>query len=147
MKRRLFLKQAMSGAAVATAMGAGLLAPTAVFANSAKFKAKSADIAGTVANATSGNFVLKAPKIAENGAVVPITIDASKMSDVTRISIIVENNSTPLAATFALSGALGYVSTRIKMGKTSPVIALVETTSGTFKKKQEVKVTIGGCGG
>jgi len=148
MKRRLFLKQAMAGSAVATAIGAGLLAPSAVFANSAGFKAKSSKIVATASGAKSGSFKLKAPKIAENGAVVPITVDASKMDGVSKISIIVEKNGTPLAASFNLSGANGYISTRIKMGKTSPVIALVETSNGSvYKQIQEVKVTIGGCGG
>ncbi|HIG89026.1 MAG TPA: thiosulfate oxidation carrier protein SoxY, partial [Candidatus Thioglobus sp.] len=72
---------------------------------------------------------------------------ASKMDGVTNISFYVVNNGTPLAASFNLSGAQGYVSTRIKMGKTSPVDALVTAGGATTKVSQEVKVTIGGCGG
>ncbi len=147
MKRRLFLKSAMAGSAVATAVGAGLLAPSMVFANTADFKAKSDAATASTAAAGKGSFKFKAPKIAENGAVVPVTVDASKMEGVTQISISVANNGTPLAASFNLSGAQGYVSTRIKMGKTSPVVALVTAGGVTTKVTQEVKVTIGGCGG
>jgi sulfur-oxidizing protein SoxY len=147
MKRRLFLKSAMAGSAVATAVGAGLLTPSMVFANSVKFKAKSKAIGALVKTAGKGSFKFKAPKIAENGSVVPMTVDASKMNGVTNISFYVVKNSTPLAASFDLSGAQGYVSTRIKMGNTSQVEALVTAKGATTKVTQEVKVTIGGCGG
>jgi sulfur-oxidizing protein SoxY len=147
MKRRLFLKSAMAGSAVATAVGAGLLTPSMVFANSAAFKAKSAAAGTAVAGAGKGSFKFKAPKIAENGAVVPMTVDASKMDGVTNVSIMVMKNGTPLAASFNLTGAQGYVSTRVKMGKTSPVVALVTAGGSTTAVTQEVKVTIGGCGG
>lgn len=147
MKRRLFLKSAMAGSAVATAVGAGLLTPSMVFANTKAFEATSAATGKMAASAGKGSFKFKVPKIAENGAVVPMTIDASKMSDVTNISFYVRNNGTPLAASFNISGAQGYVSTRVKMGKTSPVDALVTAAGKTTKVSQEVKVTIGGCGG
>ncbi len=147
MKRRLFLKSAMAGSAVATAVGAGLLTPSMAFANTADFKAKSDAAGASAAGAGKGSFKFKAPKIAENGAVVPMTVDASKMDGVTNISFYVTGNSTPLAASFNLAGAQGYVSTRIKMGKTSKVDALVTAGGATTKVSQEVKVTIGGCGG
>ncbi len=147
MQRRLFLKSAMAGSAVATAVGAGLLTPSMVFANTADFKAKSDAATASLAAAGKGSFKFKAPKIAENGAVVPVTVDASKMEGVSQISISVTNNGTPLAASFNVSGAQGYVSTRIKMGTTSPVVALVTAGGVTTQVTQEVKVTIGGCGG
>ncbi|SFV79683.1 Sulfur oxidation protein SoxY [hydrothermal vent metagenome] len=147
MKRRLFLKSAMAGSAVATAVGAGLLTPSMVFANSAEFKAKSDAAGASLAGASKGSFKFKAPKIAENGAVVPMTVDASKTEGVTNVSFYIKNNSTPLAASFNLIGAQGYVSTRVKMGKTSPVTALVTAGGTTTSVTQEVKVTIGGCGG
>ncbi|SMN02067.1 Sulfur oxidation protein SoxY [uncultured Candidatus Thioglobus sp.] len=147
MKRRLFLKSAIAGSAVATAVGAGLLTPSTVFAASAKFKGLSGKAVTNSAAAGKGSFKFKAPKIAENGAVVPVTVDASKMSDVSNISFLVKNNSTPLAASFNLTGAVGFVSTRIKMGKTSAVDALVTAGGSTTKVTKEIKVTIGGCGG
>ncbi|CAC9633553.1 thiosulfate oxidation carrier protein SoxY [bacterium endosymbiont of Bathymodiolus sp. 5 South] len=147
MERRLFLKSAMAGSAVATAVGAGLLTPSTVFAASAKFKGLSNTAVSNATSAGKGSFKFKAPKIAENGAKVPMEVNASKMSDVTNISFLVQENSTPLAASFNLSGAVGFVSTRIKMGKTSEVDALVTAGGSTTKVTKEVKVTIGGCGG
>lgn len=40
-----------------------------------------------------------------------------------------------------------YVSTRVKMLKTSNVVALVEAGGKSYSGVREVKVTIGGCGG
>lgn len=148
MERRLFLKKAMAGSAVATAVGAGLLTPSMAFANTADFKAKSVAATSKSTSAGAGSFKFKAPKIAENGAVVPMTVDATQIEGVTNISFVVVNNSTPLAASFNMTGgAIGFVSTRIKMGKTSNVDALVTANGTTTKVTKEVKVTIGGCGG
>ena len=85
--------------------------------------------------------------IAENGAVVPITVTSS-IAGVTAVSIIADKNPSPLAASFVLGeGANADVSTRIKMGKTGNVIALVQAGDKVYSAKKEVKVTIGGCGG
>jgi sulfur-oxidizing protein SoxY len=95
----------------------------------------------------SGDITLKAPDIAENGSVVPIGIESS-IPGVTRIVVLVEENPSPMVASFNLSeGSKAYVSTRIKMGKTSDVIALVEANGKVYAARKNVKVTIGGCGG
>ena len=57
-------------------------------------------------------------------------------------------NALPLIADFKLmNGAQGFVSTRIKMGSTSNVTAIVKAGGKVYKASKEVKVTIGGCGG
>jgi sulfur-oxidizing protein SoxY len=90
---------------------------------------------------------LKAPDIAENGAVVPISVESS-LPNVKRIIILVEENPTPMTAAFNLGeGVKADVSTRIKMGKTSNVVALVESNGNIYAARKNVKVTIGGCGG
>ena len=147
MERRLFLKRAIAGSAVATVVGAGILTPQMAIADIAEFTKVSTDITTRIPGASKGSFKFKAPKIAENGAVVPLTIDATKMGDVSRISIVIQNNSTPLAASFDLSGAKGFISTRVKMGKTSPVHAFVVSGGKDYVATKEVTVTIGGCGG
>ncbi|MEW8186961.1 MAG: thiosulfate oxidation carrier protein SoxY, partial [Candidatus Thiodiazotropha endolucinida] len=90
---------------------------------------------------------VKAPDIAENGAVVPITVETG-MEGVESISIIASNNPVPLVANFVMgTGATGFVSTRIKMGKTGDVLGVVKAGGKLHSAKKEVKVTIGGCGG
>lgn len=95
----------------------------------------------------SGDITIKAPDIAENGAVVPVTVETT-IPGAETVSIIVENNPNPLAASFELTPSSGgMVSTRIKMGKTSPVYAVVKAGDKVYRASKEVKVTIGGCGG
>ena len=100
----------------------------------------------TIENSDKIKFI-RLPTIAENGAVVPITIKTS-LTAVESIAIIVANNPVPLAAQFTLSPKLlPQVSARLKMAKTSEVIALVKADNQYYSAKQTVKVTIGGCGG
>ena len=95
----------------------------------------------------SGDIFLKAPDIAENGAVVPISVESS-LPNIKRIIILVEDNPTPMVASFILGeGTKADVSTRIKMGKTSNVVALIESEGNVYAARKNVKVTIGGCGG
>lgn len=154
MKRRVFLKGTIASSAVAVAVGAGILSPRQVLAAWPKsaFEAKSVNdalkgIFGSDLAPASGDIQVDAPDIAENGAVVPVTVKTS-MSNVESISIISEKNQTPLVANFNMSSkASGFVSTRIKMGESSNVIAVVKANGKLYSARKEVKVTIGGCGG
>jgi sulfur-oxidizing protein SoxY len=95
----------------------------------------------------SDQITLKIPDIAENGAVVPVTVSTT-LADVESISVVVVNNPTPLAALFELSPqSVADVSVRIKMGESSPVRAVVKAGGKLYSTSKEVKVTIGGCGG
>ena len=153
-KRRILLKGTFAAGATGLAISAGLLTPKAVLAAwpKAAFEAKDANAAlaaslGSSDTTESGDIKLKAPDIAENGAVVPVTVTSS-ISGAEAISIIVKENGTPLAATFNLGANTdGYVSTRIKMGKTSDVVAVVKAGGKLYSTSKNVKVTIGGCGG
>ena len=102
---------------------------------------------GDMSITDSDKITLEAPEIAENGAVVPIKFKSS-FDDVKSISVFVEKNPSPLVATFNLGeGGSCHVSVRIRMGKTSNVIVLFEVDGKLYRASQEVKVTIGGCGG
>lgn len=150
MKRRTFLQGTVAASAAGLAVSAGLLTPRMVMAEGSAFEAKTLDDALKAMALTpeeSGDIKIKAPEIAENGAVVPVTVSTG-MEGVTELSILVADNPTPLAATFVLGeGTLPEASTRIKMGKTSNIIAVAKAGDKAYSAKQEVKVTIGGCGG
>jgi sulfur-oxidizing protein SoxY len=95
----------------------------------------------------SDKIRLDAPEIAENGAVVPISVSTS-LADVTSIAFVVPENPNVLAAYYKIpAGTMPEVSNRLKMAKTSNVIALVESGGKLFSATKEVKVTIGGCSG
>jgi sulfur-oxidizing protein SoxY len=154
MQRRSFLKGTLAGSAVAVAVGAGLLSPRTVLAAwpKAAFEAKSVNDAisklfGSADNTPSADIKIKAPDIAENGAVVPVSVSTS-LGNVDSIALIAEKNGTPLASNFRLgANTVASVSTRIKMGKTSDVIAVVKANGKAYSARKNVKVTIGGCGG
>ncbi|MDH3451609.1 MAG: thiosulfate oxidation carrier protein SoxY [Gammaproteobacteria bacterium] len=153
-KRRTLLKQTLAASTVALAAGAGALVPRAVFAMwpKAAFTARNVTealtgLVGTDASAASEQITIKAPDIAENGAVVPVTVSTT-LSNVETISIVAANNPTPLTSNFILgAGTEAFVSTRIKMAKTAEVIAVVKADGNLYSTSKEVKVTIGGCGG
>ena len=152
--RRIFLKGTLGATALGVAVGAGLLAPKAVLAAwpKAAFEAKNIPealkaLSGNDAVSESGDIKIKAPDIAENGAVVPITISTT-LAGATSISLIASNNPVPLVASFDLGeGTEGFASTRIKMGKSGDVVAVVNAGGSLYSAKKGVKVTIGGCGG
>ncbi len=153
-KRRLFLKGSVAASTVGLAVGAGLLTPATVLAawNQKAFQAKEIDkaIAAAAGNPTSepsDKITIKAPDIAENGAVVPVSVVAD-IDGVDTIALLVEKNATPMSAIFHLpAGTLPDVSTRVKMGKTGDVIAVVKAKGKLYSARKGVKVTIGGCGG
>jgi len=146
--RRVILS---GGIALATlvALPRALLAaawPEKAFASTAASEAL-IDLLGTDQTVASDQISLKLPEIAENGAVVPIKISTT-LENVESISIVVEKNPRPLAATVEiLPGTLPEFSSRLKLRQTTDVMVVVKTNSGIFSTKKEVKVTIGGCGG
>jgi len=146
--RRFLLKAGLALAAIAAAPRALLAAawPEEAFKSAAAAGALNS-LFGTDQITPSDQVTLGVPTIAENGAVVPIEVSTT-LSNVESISIVVPNNPRPLAANFVLSaGVIPEISSRIKMGKTSDVVAVVKTDTGLFSASKEVKVTIGGCGG
>jgi sulfur-oxidizing protein SoxY len=147
LSRRLFLGGSVALAAL-LAMPRALLAawPAKAFASDGASGAMN-ELFGTDQATPSSAISLDAPEIAENGAVVPVTVETS-LENVQSVSIVVDKNPRPLAISFDIPpGTLPNVACRIKMGQTSPVTAVVKTDSGLFSASKEVKVTIGGCGG
>lgn len=131
--------------------GSGLLSEAdAAEWNKAAFAAKSMDdvmkALGGGAPEKSDAVMLKAPDIAENGAVVPVGITTTLKA--TSMAILVEKNPNMLAGYFDLpAGTEPFVTTRVKMGQTSNVYALVKADGKWFSAFKEIKVTLGGCGG
>jgi sulfur-oxidizing protein SoxY len=140
-------------AAMAAVLAAGVLKPLAALAawNKAAFSSKSSADAlkslGTGSAEASGQIVIEAPQIAENGAVVPIEI-TSNIPGTTSIAVLVEKNPYPLVAKFDfMEGALPFVKINAKMGETSDVRVVATAGGRHYQATKEIKVTIGGCGG
>jgi len=153
--RRKVLQGTGGMAVMSLAMAAGLFKPGSAWAqagwNKAAFEVKSLNDAvkalGGASAAESKDIAITSPDIAENGAVVPFTI-SSKLPKTEQLALLVEKNPNILAASFNIpDGTEPSVNTRVKMGQTSNVIALVKADGKFYYTTKEVKVTLGGCGG
>jgi sulfur-oxidizing protein SoxY len=152
-QRRNVLKTCSGAALMSLLAAAGIIVPGMALAewNKAAFDAKSmADTLkalGAGAPADSKDVQVTGPDIAENGAVVPVGV-SSTLPNVTMVAILIEKNPNALAASFTLpEGTEANVQTRVKMGQTSNVYALVKSDGKFFMATKEIKVTLGGCGG
>ncbi len=97
----------------------------------------------------SSKVKLRVPTIAENGAIVPVQVDAGSAANVKKITISIAKNPTPHAITIKYTADSGkaYFNARMRLAKTSSVKAIVEMKNGTkLYNSKLVKVTIGGCG-
>ncbi|MBP8120832.1 MAG: thiosulfate oxidation carrier protein SoxY [Burkholderiales bacterium] len=152
--RRDLLKASGGVTVMALAASAGMLKSGNLHAqewNKAAFDTKGLQdtvkaLGGTTAT-ESKDITITSPDIAENGAVVPVSV-TSRLGKTETISILVEKNPNALSAAFDIPGGTEpFVSTRVKMGQTSNVHALVKADGKYFYATKEIKVTLGGCGG
>ncbi len=155
MNRREVLRTSSGTMVMALAASAGLLKADAAYAeewNKTAFEVKNLNdvvkaLGGTTATESKDISFVNAPDIAENGAVVPVGA-ASKIPKTELIAILVEKNPNALSANFTIpDGTDPIITTRVKMGQTSNIYALVKADGKYFYAVKEVKVTLGGCGG
>ena len=156
-KRRNLLKTG-SGVTLLSLLGsAGLLVPHAAQAQTQTWNKAAFDtqnLADTMKALGGGEpaqskdiVFFQTPDIAENGAVVPVGI-SSKIPKTESIAILIEKNPNMLAASFDIpAGTDPTISTRVKMGQSSNIMALVKADGKYYVAAKEVKVTLGGCGG
>lgn len=103
---------------------------------------------------TPGKIKLDLPSIAENGLVVPLNFEVdSPMTDkdyVKNVYFYAEGNPLPGLVDFHFTPDIpkAAAQVRIRLAQTQNIVAVAEMSDGTlYTAKQEVKVTIGGCGG
>ncbi len=149
--RRKALKASGGIGLLGLLIAAGLIQPGSVSAATerAAFEAKTLDEAlsalGVFTSENTPSIQLIAPEVAENGAVVPITVE-SMLTRTEQICILADKNPTTLVANLRIpEGTEGFLTTRIKMAQTSSVIALVKANGKFYRTSREVKVTAGGC--
>ncbi len=154
-RRRKVLKSGGGATLLTLLAAAGWLEPGDALAadawNKAAFEAKTLDEAykamgGTPAQSKDIVF-FSTPDIAENGAVVPIGV-TSNIPKTESIAILIEKNPNMLTASFDIpAGTEPSLTTRVKMGQSSNVYALVKADGKYHVASKEIKVTLGGCGG
>ena len=147
--RRSFLKGLLATSG-AMALGTTVL-PATVMADlpDRALESKPADLKIPEEITDDDIIKIKTPDIAENGQVVPVEV-TTNLEKVESITIIAEKNPIPLVCEFNFpepEKTVGWVKTRIKMARSSNVIAVVKADGKLYRASREVKVTIGGCGG
>lgn len=149
-KVTLTRRQLLAWAGSAVVLGFG--ARTA-FADAAAVEKSIAEVVGDK-TLNEGRVSLTLPEIAENGSKVPMEIQVeSPMTEsdhVKAVHVFAEGNPEPDVATFRFTPANGraWASTRIRLAQTQDVVAVAEMSDGSmYSARQEVRVTIGGCGG
>jgi len=151
MERRKFITLS------STVIGATILSPTTVTATDFRlekpeaWKSENSDLAikalfGDI-KMIEGKIKMKAPKLAENGAAVPIGLSSD--IEATVVAIFQDANPRSAVAVFELGkGALFELKTKIKMRKTSNVTIVAKDINGLYYYvSKKVEVSIGGCGG
>lgn len=151
--RRNVLKTGSSLSVLGFFAAAGLIKPEVARAATDKkiFDAKTIDevysAIGAGKPAVTKEIIITAPDIAENGAVVPVSV-VSRLGKTEQITLMIDKNPNMIAAVFTIpEGTEAEVTSRVKMGQTSNLYALVKADGKYFFAMKEVKVTMGGCGG
>lgn len=151
MKRRTFLQTAAAGGTLAVA-GVLTSEPALAARPDAAFLADKADEAlmeafGTTEAIDSKDITVDAPLQAENGAVVPVKISTTLPSP-ELVGVVVRGNPVPLLTVLEATPRSGkFFSVRVKMAGTDKVVAYVKSGGKLYTASQEVRVTVGGCGG
>lgn len=152
-QRRVVMKGAMAAGVMSVALSTGLLVPRIVLAAwpQAAFLSENFDKARTaitegVAPQASDRVRIAVPDVAENGAQVPVEV-TTDLDKVEKIVVMVEKNPRPMVAEYVLGeGCEPYVSVRVKVAESGPVVALVYAGGKVYSAQKSVTVAIGGCG-
>lgn len=150
MRRRQFLRFVFRATAAISAhlltAKASLAAWSASHFAPGDFASQFRQVFGDQAISDTDAIQISLPEIAENGAVVPITI-SSELVDIQRLYLWVEKNPTPLAAEIALDASLAvYLTARIKMAESCHVVVIAQQGERLLRNQRWVKVMQGGCG-
>jgi sulfur-oxidizing protein SoxY len=95
----------------------------------------------------TGIVTLEAPKRAADPAVVPIKLTLAPDKRIRKVTLVIDENPSPVAATFTIgeSSGLTEIETRVRVNAYTDIHAVAEAEDGTlYVVKQFVKAA-GGC--
>jgi sulfur-oxidizing protein SoxY len=95
-------------------------------------------------------FTLEAPTRAEDAAIVPVTVRIpAGAGDIRKLTLVVDKNPAPMAASFAFGPAAGtgerLISTRLRFDMYSNLRAVVEMADGSLHMTTRFVKAAGGC--
>lgn len=152
-QRRLFLKTSLSATQLGLAVAAGLLIPSSICASWPVKAFDSKTVSDAVVNLfgntqikSTDKILINAPEFAENGAMVPISIETN-LSKIDSLSLLVSKNDTPLASSYEFYDDMeGFISTRLKFKESADIIVIAKINGEILSTSKAIKVSIGGCG-
>lgn len=101
---------------------------------------------GTAPIETTDRIAFTLPPVAEDGAVVPVSLE-SLIAGTDRLVLLAEKNPLPLLAAFRFAPAtLPFVTLRVKLQASGEVVALARANGRYYQTKRIVRVVVGGCG-
>lgn len=98
----------------------------------------------------SASFTLEAPYRAEDAALVPVTVKLpASLGDVRKLTLVVEKNPAPMAASFTFGAAAAtgerVIQTRLRFDMYSNIRAVVELADGSLHMTTRFVKAAGGC--
>jgi len=97
----------------------------------------------------TGLIRIEAPKRAQDAALVPVDIfiDPAKAAGVKKVTMVIDVNPSPVAATFQFGKDAGvtHLSTRVRVDDYSYLRVIAETESGELHMSQTFVKASGGC--
>ena len=95
----------------------------------------------------SDSITLLAPELAENGTVVPVTVQTT-LTNVESVVLLADGNPRKLVAMMTQSPSTKPpLTVRMKLAQSQNVVAVVKAGGSFYSASQMIKVSIGGCGG
>jgi sulfur-oxidizing protein SoxY len=106
-----------------------------------------------VAQTLGGDLVVEStaitvsgPETVDSGYIVPVSVE-SRLEGTDLIVLVVQKNPTPVVGVFKFpEGTQPSLNTRIKMGETSPIYAVVRANNNYYVASTIIKVRAGGGG-
>lgn len=87
-----------------------------------------------------------APDVAENGAIVELTL-RSALPRTDLMALLLERNPFPLAAVYSFhEGMETEITMNVKMAESSSVVLVARAEGRYYAVRRQVAVTLGGCG-
>ena len=138
---------------IATAwLAAVSISPAVADNEAAEQAARWQDIAGAIFGERpmeDGSSILKltTPAQTMNAAVVPITVELSGDKHIVAVSVVVDNNPSPLAGTFRLGPAFAQqtLKMRVRVNEFTLIHAVAETDDGKLYAVARYVKAAGGC--
>lgn len=95
----------------------------------------------------SDAIAIDAPARATDPAIVPITLALDPARDIRKVTLVIDENPAPVAATFDIAEGAGVtqLSTRVRVNEYTDIHAVAESADGTLYMTKVFVKAAGGC--